>query len=228
MSQPSVSQPTVSEHPEKRDWIPIMVGAIAALLGGGILASIFNSFISYVNAPNVQILIKPDGKHNGNNAWILMVNIGGAAAKHVKLLVSAPEEIIRYDNFSTENMTLEKPKPTILEGNMQRFVQGAGSFVNISLTINKANPKINYTTNYAAFVTYDQGSNIGGFSLKSPQYMTYIIYFIIYIAASIVGIFFLRRLIYRRRILYLQRNIYESREIQDERLRRILPTLECG
>jgi hypothetical protein len=75
MSQPSVSQPTVSEHPEKRDWIPIIVGAIAALLGGGILASIFNSFISYVNAPNVQILIKPDGKHNGNNAWILMVNI---------------------------------------------------------------------------------------------------------------------------------------------------------
>jgi len=114
-------------------------------------------------------------------------------------------------------MTLEKPKPTILEGNMQRFVQGAGSFVNISLTINKANPKINYTTNYAAFVTYDQGSNIGGFSLKSPQYMTYIIYFIIYIAASILGIFFLRRLIYRRRVLYLQRNIY------DERLRHILP-----
>ncbi|MGA9170321.1 MAG: hypothetical protein WBZ20_09270 [Nitrososphaeraceae archaeon] len=142
MSQPrGVSKkPTISQQPDKRDWIPIIVGAIAALLGGGILASIFNSLISYVNAPNVQILIKPDGKRNGNNAWILMVNSGGAAAKHVKLMVSAPKEIIGYDNFSTENMTLEKPKPkpTILEGNMQRFVQGAGSFVNISLTI-KAN-----------------------------------------------------------------------------------------
>jgi hypothetical protein len=107
MSQPrGVSKkPTISQQPDKRDWIPIIVGAIAALLGGGILASIFNSLISYVNAPNVQILIKPDGKRNGNNAWILMVNSGGAAAKHVKLMVSAPKEIIGYDNFSTENMT---------------------------------------------------------------------------------------------------------------------------
>ena len=85
---------------------------------------------------------------------------------------------------------------------MQRFVQGAGSFVNISLTI-KANPKINYTRNYAAFATYDQGSIIGGFSLKSPQYMTYIIFFIIDIAASIAAIFYLRRLIYERRLRYL-------------------------
>ena len=110
MSQPDVSKPTISQQPDKRDWIPIIVGAVAALLGGGILASIVNSFISYVNAPNVQILIKPDGKHHGNNAWILMVNTGGASAKHVKLMVYAPEEIIRYDNFRYRKYDSRKTK----------------------------------------------------------------------------------------------------------------------
>src|SRR5207249_4023102 len=132
MSQPGVSKPTISQQPNKRDWTPVIVGAIAAVLGGGILASIFNSLISYINTPNVQIQIKPDGKQNGINAWFLVKNTGQVAAKHVKLTVSAPEGITRNYTFSTENMTLESPRPTILEANMQRLVQGSGSFVNIS------------------------------------------------------------------------------------------------
>jgi hypothetical protein len=90
-----------------------------------------------------------------------MVNTGGAAAKYVKLMVNTPEEITTCDNFSTEIITLGKVKPKLLEGNIQRFVQGSGSLVNISLMI-KTKPNINYTKYYAAFVTYDQGSNIGG------------------------------------------------------------------
>jgi hypothetical protein len=212
MSQPDASKPTtISQQPNKRDWIPIIVGAIAALLGGGILASIFNSLISYVNAPNVQVQIKPDGKHNGNNAWFLVKNTGQLAAKHVKLTISAPEEITRNETFSTENMTLEKPRPTILEANMQRLVKGEGSFVNISLAI-KAKPNINYINRYVASVTYDEGSNKGGPSIEYPQYTTYIIYFIIYIAASIAAIFFFRRLIYRRRYFKLLVTLYEQTE----------------
>jgi hypothetical protein len=120
MSQPSgVSQPTVSRQPEKRDWVPVIIGDIAAVLGGGILASIVNSFTSYVIAPCVEVLRRPDSKHNGNNVTIIMLNTGGTAARHVTLTVKAPEEIIRYDNFSTENITLEKPKHRLLQGNMQ-------------------------------------------------------------------------------------------------------------
>jgi hypothetical protein len=203
MSQPGVSKPTVSQQPDKRDWIPVIVGAVAVVLGGGILASIYNSFISYVTAPYVGILIKPDGKHNGNNTSILFENTGGAAAKHVKLMVKTPEEIIRYDNFSTENITLRKVTPRLLEGNMQRFVQGAGSLVNINLTI-KAKPNINYTKGYAAFVTYDQGSNTEAFPLNPPNRIYYIIVLILYIPTTILVIFFYRGFIYRMRVRKLE------------------------
>lgn len=143
MSQTNLSQPTGLQQPEKRDWIPIIVGAIVALLGGGILASIFNSLISYVTAPYIQVLITPDSKHDGNKATILMVNIGGTAAKHVRLTVKAPEEIIGYNGFNTENMSLQQQKttPRVLQADIPRLVQGNGSLVNISLMI-KAKPNI--------------------------------------------------------------------------------------
>jgi len=210
MSQPDILQSG------KRDWVPIIITAVTGLLGTGIIVSIFNSFISYVGAPYVQILIKSDGKDN-RNASILVVNTGGAAATHVKLMVKAPEEIIVSNNFSTDNITLQKVNPKLLEGNMQRFVQGPGSLVNISLMI-KAKPNINYTKSYAAFVTYDQGSNTGGYSLKSPQYMTYIIYFIIYVPV-VIFIFYsisrVRRFYYKRRAILLER-------LLEERLIRIM------
>jgi hypothetical protein len=220
MSQPDVSKPTISQQPDKRDWVPVIVGAIAALLGGGILASIFNSLISYVTAPYVQVLIKPDSKHNGSNATILMVNIGGTAAKHVKLTVKTPEEITSNDTFNTENITLQKVNPKLLQGDMKRFVQGAGSLVNISLAI-KAKPNINYTQNYAAFVTYDQGSNIGGFSFKSPQYITYIIIFIVYTISAIVCIHYIRRIPSHRRTGKLTRDLKQIISESDQ----ILQTL---
>ena len=117
-----------------------------------------------------------------------MVNIGGTAAKHVKLTVKAPEEINGYNGFSTENMSLQKAMPRVLQGYIPRFVQGDGSLVNISLMI-KATPKINYSKSYAAFVTHDQGSNTGGYLLTYPQYTNYIILFIIYTAASVAAFF---------------------------------------
>jgi hypothetical protein len=167
------------------------------------LTNIALATVYAILTPYVQILIKLDSKDNGTNASILMQNTGGAAAKHVKLIDKTPEKIAMCDIFSTENITLGETGPKLLEANMQRFVQGAGSFVNISLMI-KAKPSINYTKSYAAFATYDQGSTIGGFSLKSPQYLTYIIYFIIYVPVSIFVILYLRRLIYRRTIKRLQ------------------------
>ncbi len=47
MSQPrGVSKkPTISQQPDKRDWIPIIVGAIAALLGGGVFLRLFSTLL---------------------------------------------------------------------------------------------------------------------------------------------------------------------------------------
>jgi hypothetical protein len=120
--------------------------------------------------------------------------------------MSTDQKITRNDTFSTENITLEKPKPTILEGNMQRLVQGGGSFVAINLSI-QAKPTINYAGDYAAFVTYDQGSTIGEFSLKPPEYIiniTYIVGFVVGIIGYIIGIVILMRRRYRRRVMRIQ------------------------
>ena len=74
MSQPGVSQPA------ERDRVPIIITALTGLLGTGIVVSIFNSFLSYVNAPYVKVLTRSDSGKDNRNASILMLNTGGAAA----------------------------------------------------------------------------------------------------------------------------------------------------
>ena len=93
----------------------------------------------------------------------------------------------------------QKTTPRVLQADIPRLVQGNGSLVNISLMI-KAKPNINYTRYYTAFVTYDQGSNTGGYLLKPPEYGYYIVLFSTYIGAFIGAIYYLRRLFYKRKV----------------------------
>lgn len=215
-----MSQPTVSQPRSSRDWVPIIITALTGLLGTGIIVTIFNFFISSFYAPDVQVLIKPNYEQHGNNSSVLMVNHGGAAAGDVKLTVKTPKEIKKIENFSTESISLKQVNSTLLEGNMKRFVQGNGSLVNIKIIIKRI-PNINYTKDYTknitAFVTYDQGSNIGRYWLESHQYDKYIYYLIIYIAAFIAAIFSFRRLIYRRRLRRLKRRLLIITQLSEEK-----------
>jgi hypothetical protein len=187
-----------SRTESRRDWIPIITTAITSLLGTSIITGFLVNFVD-IGKPNVQILILPEHKDQ-HKVSFKMTNNGRTAATHLRLLIKAPENIVNYYNFSTENMTLKKVKPTMLEGNMLRFVEGNGSFVNIDIIID-AKPNIDYSKTYEAYATYDQGSRKGALSVTDNTSTFYIVLSVILIIANFVFIIFYRRKQRKKRVI---------------------------
>lgn len=215
MEKSAVSQPI------RRDWLSIILTVIIGLVGTSVFASAYNSITTFSERPYVQILIEPDHK-NVHRASFVMSNTGGVAATHLQLVVLSPERVINYSNFSTENISLTRVNTTVLEGNVRRLVQGDGSFVEISLTI-AAKPNINYTNGYRAYATFDQGSIVGGLSLKPNPNTQYIYYIVLYGVGSVVY-YFATKWVYkylkeRRRRQILSRYELEFSDIKNASLK---------
>jgi hypothetical protein len=140
------------------DWknvgVPIAVTLIT-LIGGVVITSL----VSVLFKPDISIELIPD-KENPYKVTVDMENKGSAAAKNLKLTMESPHNITSMHIFSTENYTKRYTNSSpILEVNIPRFVQGAGSLVRIDALID-SHSKITKNDRYIVYGTYDQGSKM--------------------------------------------------------------------
>jgi hypothetical protein len=151
-------QPSPQQH--KRDWLTIIIIVAPRLLGSGLIVTLLGTFVADLNKPNIQIEIIPDPSDRNKTA-VEMSNAGRGMATHVKLTIKTPESIKEYPYFSTENITLSKVTPTLLEGYIPRFAPGVASFIAFNLTID-GKPNRDYSKGYHVYATYNEGSAKGG------------------------------------------------------------------
>ena len=189
--------------------LPILIPAI--LSSGFILTGISTFFNETFNKPNLQIDINQN-QQNKSETDITIKNNGKVTATNITMIVVSQHIIDSYNNFTTENIRIEKINDNILNVTIPKIVQGGGSLVSIKLnTTDTVMPDIH--EKYGIFVVYDQGSiykSFRGYILSiseqfqefwtiiysDPFYM--IIIGIIVIALSIIYLKFLKRLKIRR------------------------------
>jgi hypothetical protein len=149
------------------DWknvgVPIVVTLIT-LIGGFVISSL----VSVLFKPDISIELIPH-KENIYKVTIDLENKGSAAAKNLKLTMESPHNITSMHIFSTENYTKRYTNSSpILEVNIPRFVQGAGSMVRIDASID-SHSKITKNDRYIVYSTYDQGSKmVAEYILPAP------------------------------------------------------------
>jgi len=149
------------------DWknvgVPIAVTLIT-LIGGVVITSL----LSVLFKPDISIELIPH-KENPYKVTVDMENKGSAAAKNLKLTMESPHNITSMHIFSTENYTKRYTNSSpILEVNIPRFVQGAGSLVRIDALID-SHSKITKNDRYIVYSTYDQGSKmVAEYILPAP------------------------------------------------------------
>jgi hypothetical protein len=141
------------------DWRTVIIQIVLPLLSSGLIISAFTSFYNDIyNKPNLQIKIL----HNDvdrNISTIKVTNQGRLPANNLMLTVETPANIIDYNIFNTENVTVLNTtanNPKLLELYVPRLVQGEGSIIKIVMLMN-----IKKTTeydDYNIYVTYDEGS----------------------------------------------------------------------
>ena len=152
------------------DWKSSIITLIPAILSNVtlIITALGTFFSDVYNKPNLQVSILPIEQDEISRTSVDVFNDGRVPATNLKLFIRSPENILTYDNFTTENITVSKLGPKLLRVDVPRLVQGGGSMVNTVLTTDTNSNASNQSMIVHAI--FDQGS-LTRVSMSEPAFV---------------------------------------------------------